>query len=258
MSSKFRRCHRKSECVYAHDESYYRTRVSPEDWQKCLNFSDPARVRVAPDNRPMVAPIFWMMFVPKMRHFLNKPEVRFPHTADVFLALQVFVGTGRCDLNDQNLVPILRAAKEYHLTGLKLLGAKYLLSELADDNVLRVLALVEEFTCRHVRARAVEFVLKRFPALTSRTDFLAGLPKSLFLEIAKSSFLNASETRLLAVAVRWSLSGGSNLAALPDLLRHVRWGTVSEDVKRDLASPEGRFYRVSRSAGPRRVQSSEK
>lgn len=245
MSSRYRRCHKKSDCVYAHDEGYYRTRVTAEDWQRYLNFSEPVRVRVVPENRWMVVPIFWMVFVPKMRFFLDKSEVRFPHSAAVFFALQEFVGTGRCDVNAQNLVPILRAAKEYQVAGLKLLAANYLLSVLTEDNVLQVLSHAEEFMCHHFRAKIVQYILKHFPALSSRKDFLTNLPKTLFLEIAKSSFLNAKEDDLLAALVRWSLLGGSNLAGLPDVLRHVRCAALSKEVRRDLTLLDSKFYRVS-------------
>jgi len=230
--------------MYLHDGSHYKTKLSPEDWQRYLNFCDPVTVWTSSEEEPLVVPIFWMVFIPKLNTFLEKSEITFPHSSEVFFALQNFVGTGNCDIHEKNVAPILKAARDYQVPGLKLLAGNFLFSILKSENVLQILGMAEEYLCNHFRAKIIAHILKNFPDLCLREDFLSTLHKNLFLEITKSSFLNIKESQLLSVAIRWAFISSDHLRAFSEILKNIRFSVMSNEQKREITLPNGNFYKV--------------
>ena len=92
-----------------------------------------------------------------------------PYPKEVVQALVKLAYTGTCDLKDDSIGMILKAAKEYEIEPLVKICGQYLVSQLTEGVVLRFYRMSVKHCCDHVSGSITKYICIKFKQFITRT-----------------------------------------------------------------------------------------
>jgi hypothetical protein len=153
-------------------------------------------------------------------------ELNYPFT--IVSTLHEFSLSGEIDCNRTNIEPLLRAAKEFNVDGIRMLGGRYLVSLVNAENVTKIYQLSQELLCLHFTNQIKNFMLANFQDLSQTGNFLKECSRDLMELLLKDDELNVTEENLVSILLSWAKISPENALDLAGLLNHIRFGLVSE------------------------------
>jgi hypothetical protein len=173
---------------------------------------------------------------PKFETLLEGSEVRLDYPLSVVKTINDLALTGRPKFDDLNVEPLLQAAREYNLLGIKKFGSHFLMSRMNAGNVLQIYQLSEEFLCSHMNQKVEKYILSNFQDLVEHPEFLHNCKAEWILEWLKNDELNAPEETIFLFLVSWAQIN-AHAEAFKNLAKHIRFHLLKRDFLQSDVKP---------------------
>ena len=160
---------------------------------------------------------------PNIKPLLEKSSVNLDYPFSVVKILHEFSLDGDFHCEPTNIEPLLRAAKEFNMDGIKHFGGAYLLSLISTENAHEIYRLSQELLCHHLTSQAKTFILDHFEKISKNDEFLKQCSPDWMKEFIKSDELNADEECIFNTLIAWSKINPTNEEAFKSIVKHVRF-----------------------------------
>jgi hypothetical protein len=105
-------------------------------------------------------------------HSISELPINTDATSDVFIELLRFIYSGRCNFNENNVVPLLELADLYNLVKLTNLCEAALWDCVSEENVFDLLSIAHRFNAHRLRRALVGFAINHLPAIPDQNLWL--------------------------------------------------------------------------------------
>lgn len=149
--------------------------------------------------------------------------------APVFSSILDFVYDGVCHVEDSALTDLLEAAARLQALLLQSATERAIKSKLlCAETAIRLWALADRLILPSLVAATMEVARGEFQVLASRDELLEVSPAMLSALLQLELSVDGEET-VFGVVVRWADAAKPDEEALIEVLRHVRFGSMSKD-----------------------------
>ena len=136
-------------CFCKTDPDFYRS--APYDWEEIFEIPGIKDVTVISNDQSKLqtCKILLATLGPKIEDLLDSHTIILNCSMSVIQTLHTFTLNGEFNCDPMTLKPLLRAAKEYDISGIKLFGGLFMMTLINEGNVIEMLQLSNELLCPH-------------------------------------------------------------------------------------------------------------
>ena len=169
---------------------------------------------------------FYTMFRSGMKEsnqtVLSLKSVSFQSTS---LILDYFY-TREIVINDENVLELLNASSFLLVTPVKNACIEVLSRRLGSDNCFSIMQIAEQFGADILAQRAKDFIKLNFSILANNEEFVSISQEELVHFISSDDIQVEKEEEVYQCVLKWVKHEASRVAVLPELLKHLRQGSL--------------------------------
>ena len=162
----------------------------------------------------------------KFESLLGKSVILLDYPISVVKILHEFTLTGKCNCNASNIELLLKVAKEFNISGIKMIGGQFLVSLINLNNVHEIYQIANKYLCRHYNNQIKAFILNNFEDLGTKESFLKSCSPQWMEEFVKHEGLNATEENIFKILKAWAEISPEKTKAFPNLTKFIRFGLM--------------------------------
>ena len=143
-----------------------------------------------------------------------------PYPKEVVQALVKLAYTGTCDLKDDSVGMILKAAKEYEIEPLVKICGQYLVSQLTEEVVLSFYRMSVKHCCDHVSGSITKYICINFKRFITRQEAFNLTMEELSVFVKRVE-LNLKQGELLEFIKEWAKANSFTEFQLKDIMKWI-------------------------------------
>ena len=129
-------------------------------------------------------------------------------------------------INDENVVELLNAASFLLVTPVKNACIEVLSRRLGSDNCFSIMQIAEQFGADELAKKAKDFIKGNFPIVVNNEEFVSISQEELVHFISSDDIQVEKEEEVYQCVLKWVKHEASRVAVLPELLKHLRQGSL--------------------------------
>ena len=229
-------------CFCQTDPDFYRSK--PCDWDELLEIPGIKDVTLISNDKYefQTCKILLATLGPKIAKLLQKSTVRLNCSLSVIQTLHTFTLNGEFKCDSTTLEPLLRAAKHYNMSGIKLFGGLFMMTLINGSNVIEMLQLSSKLLCPHFENQIKSYILDNFEELGKQESFLRTCTPMWMEEFVKNELLNASEENIFEILMAWTDMSKEREKIIPDIAKHIRFSIMDKQFFKDVVLTSKPFF----------------
>jgi hypothetical protein len=199
------------------------------DWEEILDIPGVANVTLLGNDSSQTIKTCKILIASlgsKFESLLGKPVITLDYPFSIVKILHEFTLTGECNCDASNIELLLKAAKEFNISGIKMFVGQYLVSSTDLNNVHKIYQITNEHLCCHYNNRIKTFILDNFEELGKKESFLKSCSPKWMEEFVRHEGLNASEENVFKILNAWAEITQENAKAFCSLAKYIRFGLM--------------------------------
>ena len=129
-------------------------------------------------------------------------------------------------INDENVVELLNASSFLLVTPVKKACIEVLSRRLGSDNCFSIMQIAEQFGADELAKRAKDFIKLNFSIVVNNEEFVSISQEKLVHFISSDDIQVEKEEEVYQCVLKWVKHEASRVAVLPELLKHLRQGSL--------------------------------
>ena len=129
-------------------------------------------------------------------------------------------------INDENVLELLNASSFLLVTPVKNACIEVLSKRLGSDNCVSIMQIAEQFGADILAKRAKDFIKLNFFIVANNEEFVSISQEELVHFISSDDIQVEKEEEVYQCVLKWVKHEASRLAVLPELLKHLRQGSL--------------------------------
>jgi len=228
-------------CFCKTNPDFYRSASC--DWEQIFEIPDIKDVTVIANDKSefQTCKILLSTLGPKIANQLGRKTIKLDCPLSVVQTLHTFTLNGEFNCNSTTLEPLLRIAKDYDMSGIKLFGGLFLMTLINPSNVIKMLQLSNELLCPHFVGQIKTYILDNFEELGKQENFLNACSPMWMEEFVKNEMLNASEENIFKILMAWTKISKERERAISDIAKHIRFNIMDQQFFNDVVLANNPF-----------------
>ena len=132
-------------------------------------------------------------------------------------------------INDQNVLELLNASSFLLVTPVKNACIEVLSKRLSSDNCFSIMQIAEQFDADELEEKAKDFIKLNFSILVNNEEFVSMSQEELVHFISSDDIQVEKEEEVYQCVLKWVKHESSRVAVLPELLKHLRQGSLPKE-----------------------------
>ena len=129
-------------------------------------------------------------------------------------------------INDENVHELLNASSFLLVTPVKNACIEVLSRRLGSDNCFSIMQIAEQFGADELAKKAKDFIKVNFPIVVNNEEFVSISQEELVHFISSDDIQVEKEEEVYQCVLKWVKHEASRVAVLPELLKHLRQGSL--------------------------------
>ena len=129
-------------------------------------------------------------------------------------------------INDENVHELLNASSFLLVTPVKKACIEVLSRRLGSDNCFSIMQIAEQFGADELAKRAKDFIKLNFSIVVNNEEFVSISQEKLVHFISSDDIQVEKEEEVYQCVLKWVKHEASRVAVLPELLKHLRQGSL--------------------------------
>ena len=129
-------------------------------------------------------------------------------------------------INDENVHELLNASSFLLVTPVKKACIEVLSGSLDSDKCFSIMQIAEQFGADELAKRAKDFIKVNFPVVVNNEEFVSISQEELVHFISSDDIQVEKEEEVYQCVLKWVKHEASRVAVLPELLKHLRQGSL--------------------------------
>ena len=129
-------------------------------------------------------------------------------------------------INDENVQELLNASSFLLVTPVKNACIELLSKKLGSDNCFSIMQVAEQFGADELAKRAKDFIKLNFSIVVNNEEFVSITREELVHFISSDDIQVEKEEEVYQCVLKWVKHEASRVAVLPELLKHLRQGSL--------------------------------
>lgn len=144
-----------------------------------------------------------------------------------------YIYVGYIELTNGNIKSVLTAAKSMEIESLEEKCKQYLRENVDAENCVDTLMLADKYNLVQLRGNALQLVRENFVNIPIAA--ILRIDGKVFTELLESDEIEAPETYILKILIRWAVVNGTeNAKIMPELLKRIRLNCLPAEVMQSI------------------------